>query len=137
MKSAREELDVITAYREVGSYRGAAAICGTTHKTVKRIIDRHEAGGRRPARPVRPANYEAVRELVAGKAAATSARISAKRLLPTARAAGYGGSARNFRRLVAADQPQVVALNSTVRLLPTAARSSGCPSVRGSADPAG
>ena len=31
----------------------------------------------------------------------TSGRISAKRLLPQARAAGYAGSARNFRRLVA------------------------------------
>ena len=37
-------MDVIAAYREVGSYRGAAAICGTTHKTVKRIIEAHEAG---------------------------------------------------------------------------------------------
>jgi transposase len=33
---------------------------------------------------------------------ATSGRISAKRLLPAARAAGYEGSPRNFRRLVAA-----------------------------------
>jgi transposase len=33
---------------------------------------------------------------------ATAGRISAKRLLPAARAAGYAGSARNFRRLVAA-----------------------------------
>jgi transposase len=32
----------------------------------------------------------------------TKGRISAKRLLPAARAAGYAGSARNFRRLVAA-----------------------------------
>jgi hypothetical protein len=31
----------------------------------------------------------------------TSGRISAKRLLPAARAAGYAGSDRNFRRLVA------------------------------------
>ena len=37
-------MDVIAAYRDVGSYRGAAAICGTTHKTVKRIIEAHEAG---------------------------------------------------------------------------------------------
>lgn len=29
----------------VPSYRGAAAICGTTHKTVERIIDLHQAGG--------------------------------------------------------------------------------------------
>ena len=38
-------MDIIAAYREVGTYRGAAAICGTTHKTVKRIVERHEAGG--------------------------------------------------------------------------------------------
>ncbi len=97
-------MDVINAYREVGSYRGAAAICGTTHKTVKRIIERHEAGGQRPPREPRPANYEAVRELVAGKVEKTHGKISAKRLLPVARAAGYEGSARNFRRLVAAEK---------------------------------
>ena len=28
-------MDVIAAFREVGSYRGAAEICGTTHETVK------------------------------------------------------------------------------------------------------
>ena len=39
--------------------------------------------------------------LVAARVKATSGRISAKRLLPAARAAGYAGSARNFRRLVA------------------------------------
>ena len=33
-------MDIISAYREVGSYRGAAEICGTTHKTVKRVIAR-------------------------------------------------------------------------------------------------
>jgi hypothetical protein len=35
---------------------------------------------------------------------ATKGRISAKRLLPAARTAGYAGSARNFRRLVAAEK---------------------------------
>jgi hypothetical protein len=34
-------MDVLAAYREVGSYRGAAEICGTTHKTVKRIQRPH------------------------------------------------------------------------------------------------
>lgn len=97
-------MDVITAYREVGSFRGAAAICGTTHKTVKRIVARHEAGGGRPVREPRPANYEVVRDLVAGTVKKTRGRISAKRLLPTARAAGYDGSARNFRRLVAQEK---------------------------------
>ena len=40
MKNAKERMDVIAAYRDVGTYRGAAAICGTTHKTVRRVIGR-------------------------------------------------------------------------------------------------
>ena len=44
MKSARERMDIISAYREAGTFRGAAALSGTTHKTVKRVIARHEAG---------------------------------------------------------------------------------------------
>jgi hypothetical protein len=38
-------MDIIAAYREAGTYRGAAEIAGTTHKTVKRVIARHEADG--------------------------------------------------------------------------------------------
>jgi transposase len=94
-------MDILAAYREVGSYRGAAVICGTTHKTVRRVVERHNAGGSPPARKDRSRNYEEVRGLVAERVRATQGRISAKRLLPAARAAGYGGSARNFRRLVA------------------------------------
>jgi transposase len=94
-------MDIIAAYRQVGTYRGAAAMCGTTHKTVKRVIERAEAGGGRPERRPRKRNYESVADLVADRVRATSGRISAKRLLPAARAAGYEGSPRNFRRLVA------------------------------------
>jgi hypothetical protein len=94
-------MDIIAAYREVGTYRGAAELCGTTPKTVKRVIDRYEAGGQAPRRAARERNYDAVAELVAGRVAKSGGRISAKRLLPAARAAGYVGSARNFRRLVA------------------------------------
>jgi transposase len=103
LKNAKERMDVIAAYRDVGTYRGAAEICGTTHKTVRRIIEAHEAAGtgRVPAKPVRPRNYDEVAELVAEKVAKTFGKISAKRLLPAARAAGYAGSDRNFRRLVA------------------------------------
>ena len=43
MLSARNKLDVITAYREVGTYRGAAEMCGVTHKTVKRIVEAEKA----------------------------------------------------------------------------------------------
>jgi transposase len=95
-------MDIIAAYREVGTYRGAAAVTGTTHKTVRRVIARQQAGGGVPARAVRGHNYDGVAGLVADRVGKTSARISAKRLLPAARAAGYAGSARNFRRLVAA-----------------------------------
>jgi transposase len=94
-------MDIISAYREVGTYRGAAQVTGTTHKTVKRVIARHEAEGAAPERARRGRNYDGVAELVAAKVEATAGRISAKRLLPAVRAAGYAGSARNFRRLVA------------------------------------
>jgi transposase len=95
-------MDIISAYREVGSYRGAAAICETTPKTVRRVIERHEAGEGGPERKPRERNYDPVVELVTNKIAETKGRMSAKRLLPLAVAEGYGGSGRNFRRLVAA-----------------------------------
>ncbi len=104
MKNAKERMDVINAYRDVGSYRGAAAMCGTTHKTVKRIVEAHQLlseGGCPPERAPRARNYDEVAELVAASVAKTVGKISAKRLLPAARAAGYAGSDRNFRRLVA------------------------------------
>ncbi len=94
-------MDIIAAYREAGTYRGAAGIAGTTHKTVRRVIARHEAGGAGPARSPRAHNYDDVADLVAARVKASAGRISARRLLPAARAAGYAGSDRNFRRLVA------------------------------------
>jgi len=93
-------MDVLAAYRDVGTFRGAAAVCGTTHKTVKKIIEAHEAG-ERPQRTRRSRNFDPVADLVVERVARSAARISAKRLLPAAQAAGYAGSARNFRRLVA------------------------------------
>jgi hypothetical protein len=38
-------MDILAASREVGSYRGAAAMCGTTRKTVRQVVERHNAGG--------------------------------------------------------------------------------------------
>ena len=94
-------MDMHAAYREVGSYRAAADICGTTPKTVKRSVEaaRRAEAGSDPG-PVRH-NYDGVADLVAETVARTKGRITAKRLLPVAVAAGYKGSARNFRRLVA------------------------------------
>lgn len=94
-------MNIISAYREVGTYRGAAALCGTTHKTVKRVVEKFESGDNPPEPVERPHNYDAVVDIVAERVAKSQGRISAKRLLPVVRAAGYTGSDRNFRRLVA------------------------------------
>ena len=82
-------MDVLAAYREVGSYRGAAAVCGTTHKTVKRIVEAHErrrcgAGAARTGATTttRSPSWSPKR------VERSQGRISAKRLLPAARAAG-------------------------------------------------
>ena len=65
-------MDIISAYREAGTYRGAAVISGTTPKTVRRVIARHEAGGGAPPRSPRGHNYDAVAALVAERVAKTS-----------------------------------------------------------------
>jgi hypothetical protein len=93
-------MDMHAAYREVGSYRAAAEICGTTPKTVKRSVLAAQAAERGEL-PVVEHNYDAVRDVVIERVDRTKGKISSKRLLPVARAAGYSGSARNFRRLVA------------------------------------
>jgi len=99
VKSARNKLDILSAYHELGSYRAAAALCGTTHRTVRRVVERH---GRPPTeRPPRPKTTDPLTALLEERVRATDGRISAKRLLPAARASGYTGSARNLRRAVA------------------------------------
>jgi hypothetical protein len=93
-------MDMHAAYREVGSYRAAAEICGTTPKTVKRSVLGAQAAENGEV-PVVEHNYDAVRDVVIERVERTKGKMSAKRLLPVAQAAGYDGSARNFRRLVA------------------------------------
>ncbi len=92
-------MDILHAYRQLGSYRAAAELCGTTHKTVRRVVARGASPP--PERPLRPHNTDLVKDLIAERLRDTDGRISAKRLLPAAHAAGYAGSARNFRRAVA------------------------------------
>ena len=104
MMSGWYRMYIISPSRVAGLSGGAPAIRGTTPKTVKRVIARREAGGGAPARAPRERNYDAVAGLVAERVGRTVGRISAKRLLPAARAAGYAGSPRNFRRLVAAQK---------------------------------
>jgi hypothetical protein len=103
MKSLRDEMEIVNAYERVGTYRGASALCGTTVKAVKGVLERRAVRqvGRRPA-PPRQRNTAGVTQLVAERVRATDGRISAKRLLVVARKDGYNGSPRNFRRAVAA-----------------------------------
>src|SRR3982074_1884817 len=104
LKSAKDRMDIISAYQQLGSYRAAADHCGTTHRTVKKVVDKFQAdqvGVLPQPRAETTHNYSMVADLVAERIEKSHARISAKRLLPIARAAGYEGSGRNFRRLVA------------------------------------
>jgi len=95
-------MNIVDAYQQTGSYRAAAAICGVNHKTVRRVVERARRGRfERAAAPKRERNTDRVDSLVADRVRQTDGRISAKRLLREARAAGYAGSDRNFRRAVA------------------------------------
>jgi len=100
VKHAREQLNILNAYDELGSYRAAAALCGTTHKTVRRIVERRSRPA--PTAMSRPRKTDPFRGLIEARVHATDGRISAKRLLPLCRAEGYAGSARHLRRAVAA-----------------------------------
>lgn len=94
-------MDMTIAFREVGTYRGAGAMCGCDPKTIKRALARLATGDTPVERKEPDRNYDVVRDVVVARVDKTAGRISAKRLLPEARAAGYTGSARNLRRLVA------------------------------------
>ena len=90
MLSARDRMNIIAAYQMVGTYRGAAQMCGVTHKTVRRVIERAQAGEPAAAPPgsARPRNFDEVTDLVFQRVDKSVGRVSAKRLLPVARAAG-------------------------------------------------
>src|SRR5258708_22570863 len=84
MKSLRDRMEIVNAYAAVGTYRGAAALCGTTHKTVKPVLERRQPGQLEPRVPP-PSNTAEVEGLSAKRAQATDGRIPAQRLLPVAR----------------------------------------------------
>src|SRR5664280_3097988 len=66
MKSARERMDMHAAYREVGSYRAAAEICGTTDKTIKRAVEKARVAETTKADGVAVAhNYDPVTDVIA------------------------------------------------------------------------
>jgi hypothetical protein len=89
-------MTIIAAQQDAGSYR-RAAICGTTHKTVRRVIER--AGlGVRPAPKQRAHNYAVGADLVAVRVK-KSPRPDHGQAVTAGRV--HVGPDRNFRRLVA------------------------------------
>ena len=110
MLSARKNMDVVGAYARLGTYRAAGEACGVDPKTVKRKVEAHAKGllddDRAERAPVAK-NTDGVRAVVLEELRETGGRGTAKRLLPIARKAGYAGSDRNFRRLVAGVKRQV------------------------------
>jgi transposase len=94
-------VDIIDAYQQLGSYRAVARLCGCSDKTVKRVLERRERGEFGFQGGSRPLSTEPFMPLIEERVRATDGLISAKRLLPLARAAGYPGSARHFQRAVA------------------------------------
>ena len=99
MTCATDRMESVNAYAAPGTYRGAAAVCGTTHKTVKPVPERRargQVGRRRP----RPSNTARVQPLLEERVRQTDGRISAKPPLPVARAAGDRRSSRNLQPAV-------------------------------------
>ena len=94
-------MDIISAYREVGTYRGAAEIVRHDAQDGETGRRTAEAGGAAPRGRRGPTITTRWPSWSPSGSRSRQGRISAKRLLPIARAAGYDGSARNFRRLVA------------------------------------
>ena len=94
-------MDIIDAYQQLGSYRAAARLCGCSDKTVKRVLERRGRGELGFQRGPRALSTDPFLPLIEERVRATDGLISAKRLLPLARAAGYPGSARHFQRAVA------------------------------------
>jgi hypothetical protein len=79
-------MDIIPADQQLGSYSAAAEECGTTHRTVKRVVERIEAdlAGVPPLPGAeRVHNYDSMADLVTERVAKSNGRISAKWLLST------------------------------------------------------
>ena len=80
-------MEIANAYALVGSYRGAAALCGTTHKTVERVVNGGDGAGRKPHQVVRKT---AVVEALIPTALGTATRAAVPRPFEVSRAASFG-----------------------------------------------
>jgi hypothetical protein len=97
-------MEILEAYDLTGSLRGAAALVGCDHKTVKHWVEvRERAGERLPGQAARPALVMV--EPFAGKVGElvdrSHAKVRADKVHGTLVAMGYEGSYRTTRRAVA------------------------------------
>jgi hypothetical protein len=69
-------MDIIDAYQDLGSYRAAAHLCGTTHKTVRRMVERRESGEEEWRSASRPKHTDSYLDLIRTRVKATDGRIS-------------------------------------------------------------
>jgi transposase len=104
MKKPEEAMEILEAYDLTGSLRGAAALVGCDHKTVKHWVQvREEAGERLPGAARRPALVMV--EPFAGKVDElvyrSSGKVRADRVHEVLLSIGYEGSYRTTRRAVA------------------------------------
>jgi len=94
-------VEIIALYEELGSYRAVGALVGCDHKTVKRYVEAAGDAGQLAPVLARSRVTDDVAEVIAERVEQTHAKITARRLLRIARAAGYCGSERSLRRAVA------------------------------------
>ena len=104
MKRAEEAMEILEAFDLTGSLRGAAALVGCDHKTVKHWMEvRERSGERLSGRAARPALVMV--EPFAGKVeelvGRSHAKVRADRVHGVLVAMGYVGSYRTTRRAVA------------------------------------
>ena len=98
-------MDIQSAYKEAGTLRGAAAICGTTHKTVKRILEaaeRAEAG----VAVKQERNFDGVRGVVAEKINTCQARLTDRGGVPHLRLFAHQRSTDISRRAEDTREPR-------------------------------
>jgi len=102
MKSGRTQVELIALYEELGSYRAVGALMGCDHKTVKRYVEAAGKAGQLAPVLTRSRVTDDFAGLIAERVEQTGGRVTARRLMRIARAAGYEGSERSLRRAVAA-----------------------------------
>ena len=102
MKSGRTQVELIALYEELGSYRAVGALMGCDHKTVKRYVEAAGKAGQLAPVLTRSRVTDDFADLIIERVEQSGGRVTARRLMRIARAAGYEGSERSLRRAVAA-----------------------------------